>query len=319
MHKTKSIPDFIPDIWFKDKDKSSVWLTAYRIFLADKKEFNVIRTYDLDCLRVVVFYGHVSYLDASLTRLNIDPNGKAEIHSDLKENKTPESGWLLILQPFVIDGLEQNEPLIRMKAGIYATLYAALNGRNMAFDREFDNIISLKDLSTSAHSPTFVNPNSYPIPSVTNKRLDIICEAGKRIEKKEEKERRRIELSLHWFGKGMRSSGVDSFVSYWIALETLCMPDTTKILPLEKSLAKAYNMTLKEVKDLFGVGRIFNLRGRILHGGENLPIHQLLSTYMENLFEDVLLVNLNMKTEHKAKSVIDRIDFDLNKLVHISS
>jgi hypothetical protein len=319
MEPNTQIIDLAPEGWFKDKAKSSIFFTAYRILLGDKGHLKGGQIYDFEKLRILIFFGKLNYLAASSIRPQIDNNGNIELHGKIEHGATSEAGWLLIIQPFIIDGVEQNEYQIRTRAGLYAAFYAALNGRNMAFEREFDNIASLLDGHLSAASPSFINPLAFPKPELSKKRLVAIYNAGKQIETKYPKDRQRIELSLHWFEKGLRSTSLDGFINYWVALETLGMPDTTNIKPLNESLAKAYGISVQDASQKFGIGKIFGLRSRILHNGENLPIHQLLSAYMESLFADILLDHLGIQSERKSISVLDQPGFDLDKLVHVST
>src|SRR5216684_338281 len=50
----------------------------------------------------------------------------------------------------------------------------------------------------------------------------------------------RVLLSLRWFEQALFDHGIDAFLKYWIAVETVGMPDTSNIRPLIESLAVAY-------------------------------------------------------------------------------
>ena len=315
----QKLTDLAPSEWFKEPDKSSIWITAYRILFADKEKLKSGQLYDFSNLRVIIIYGKLQYLETSHIKPEIDNDGNVKLEANINNAETPEGGWLVILQPYIIDGVECAENKIRVNAGIYAALYAAMNGRNMAFERVVDNIAHLKDGNTTAHSPSFINPGAFPVPDVSKDRCEVIHRTGIILQQKPENDRRRIELSLHWFEKGIRSMGLDGFVNYWVAVETLGMPDTTNIRPLNQSLANAYNISLKEATDTFGIGKIFGFRSRILHNGEDLSVNQLLSEYMECIFIDILLDNLGLDSERKAIKVIKRQEFNLDKLVHIKA
>lgn len=320
MKQETQIKDLAPVDWFNSKDSSSIWITAYRIMLANKEQLAVSHLFDFEKLRILVFYGNLKYLDVSQIRAEINNDGNIKIDGEfIKSRDTGEGAWLLLIQPYVIDGVEQREYEIKARAGFYAALYAAINGRNMAFDRIFDNIVALSDGKQTASSPTFINPNAFPRPDLSKEKLRLIHQAGKQIETKEQKDRKRVELSLHWFEKGLRSKGLDGFVNYWVAIETLGMPDTTNVRPLNESLARAYNMTVQDTTSEFGVGKIFGLRSRILHNGEDLPIHQELSAYMEYLYADILFDHLGLPSERKALTILANPAFNLDKLVYIAA
>lgn len=315
----QKLTDLVPADWFKEPEKSSIWITAYRILFADKEKLKSGQLYDFSNLRVILIYGKFQYLETSHIKPELDNNGNVTLKGNIKNIDTPEGGWLIILQPYVIDGVEATEYKVKVNAGIYAALFAAMNGRNMAFERVVDNIATLKDDKTTAMSPSFINPSAFPIPDVSKERCETIHKAGLILQKKPDNIRRRIELSLHWYEKGMRSMGLDGFVNYWIAIETLGMPDTTNIRPLNQCLASAYGITIEEATNKFGMGKIFGFRSRILHNGEDLSINQLLSEYMECIFIDILLENLDVISERKAIKVIERQEFNLDRLVHIAA
>ncbi len=317
MKSQNPITNLVPFHWFKRNEASSIWITAYRILLADIGQMKSPRIYDFSNARVIISFGQLQYLNAKNIHVEIDNDGNFKFDGSLQADVTPEGGWLLIVQPYIVDGVELNEYEIRARSGSYAALYGAINGRNMAFERVFDNIAALSDGKSTASSPSFINPHAFPRPNLSYEELDLIHKAGKLIDEKEPRERKKFELSLHWFEKGMRSMGLDGFVNYWVALETLGMDDTTNIKPLNKSLARAYEITEQDAANKFGVGKIFGLRSQILHNGEDLAIHQLLSEYLEGLFVDVLFDHLGMVSKRKTQLVLDNPGFDLNKLLHI--
>lgn len=317
MNLQNPITDLIPSHWFKKSDTSSIWITAYRILLADIEKLKRPCIYDFSNVRVIISLGKLQYLNAKNIYVEIDNDGNLIFNGAPQADETKDGCWLLIIQPYVVDGIELNEYEIKTRAGSYAALYGAINGRNMAFERIFDNIAELRDGKSTASSSPFINPKAFPRPNLSTEELDLIHIAGKLIDEKELKERRKFELSLHWFEKGMRSMGLDGFINFWVALETLGMEDTTNIKPLNTSLARAYEITEQDAAKKFGVGKIFGLRSRILHNGEDLAIHSLLSDYLESLFVDVLFDHLGMISKRKAQLVLDTPSFNLNKLLHI--
>lgn len=314
----QSILGLIPQHWFTKPSESAVWVSGYRILRADKEGLKLAGIFDYEKLRVIIGYGQIQYFDASAVKPEISHDGNVVLRNGAKEIRTTELGWLVIVQPYVVNGIEQAEQYVRNRAGMYAGLYAAVNGRNMAFERVFDNTVRLKDGQITVSSDSWVTPKAFPVPDIARKRLDEIHMVGKILESKTGKERQRFEQSLHWFESGMRDPNpLDGFIKYWIALETLGMPDTTDIRPLNESLARGYGAGIDDVKSKFGIGKIFGFRSRILHDGDNLPIHQSLSEYMEALFLDVLFAHLGVSSAQKAAKILERPGFNLDLLLHI--
>jgi hypothetical protein len=82
--------------------------------------------------------------------------------------------------------------------------------------------------------------------------------------------------------------GVFAFLKCWIAIETLAMPDGTNIRPAILTLAAAYNMSEAEARDFFAIGRLFSLRGDIVHRGLTPRMDQYLLAYIEGVYVDLL-------------------------------
>lgn len=95
-------------------------------------------------------------------------------------------------------------------------------------------------------------------------------------------------LSIQWYFDSLNSSGVDKVLKCWFAMETLGMPDGTDIRPLNEILSRAYGISYQEVTQRFGVGRVYGFRSEIVHQGKIVPIHYMLSDYMESLYVDIL-------------------------------
>ncbi|MBD0325807.1 MAG: hypothetical protein ICV68_05215, partial [Pyrinomonadaceae bacterium] len=126
-----------------------------------------------------------------------------------------------------------------------------------------------------------------------------------------------IKLSLRWFESALYGKGgIDAYLKYWFAIETLGMPSTTNIRPLVESLSRAYGISHEEAQQKFSIGRLFGLRSRIVHEGQIISVHQNLTKYIEALYVDVLLEHLGLASEHRAEDVIDDPNFDLARYLY---
>ncbi|HRI77464.1 MAG TPA: HEPN domain-containing protein, partial [Alphaproteobacteria bacterium] len=289
----RDIADFVPKSWFEDLEKSSFWVTGYQVFYPEELELECVHSFDFEQARVLILTGEINYPKVTCAPLLRAKEGTVFVEEMKYASIAAKSTWLLILQPYIVDGQEKDEYSVKRKAGSIAALYAAINGFNMVYARVFD-FHSTMNGRVSCSSPTFINPRAFPLPDLSQGRLQGIYEIGKAIDNLKGSEKRRVEIALHWFESGLRSLGLDAFVKYWVAIETLSMPDGTNIKPLNQRLAGIYNLSLEEATKKFGMGRVQDLRSRILHNGEDLTIHQDLSRYMEALFFDILLSCLNI-------------------------
>ena len=190
----------------------------------------------------------------------------------------------------------------------------AMEGRNAAFELIFDNIAPMTGENLTVISPVVENPMWFKVPDFKPERLLKIQKAMETIHRLPQAERNRIKLSLRWFESAMRKSGVDSFLSFWIALETLAMDDTN-IRPINETLAHVYGASTQEVAIKFGVGRVFGLRAKIVHQGRMASFHANLQRYLEALYSDILLAKLKLPPEHRAQNVLDDPEFDIMSYV----
>ena len=101
-----------------------------------------------------------------------------------------------------------------------------------------------------------------------------------------------------------------AFLKTWIAIEILQMPDTN-IAPIRDALSEIYNMKKNEVEEKFNVGRLFRLRGRIVHDGENINITSLFQSYIQFLFIDLLYWNLKIDNRKMALSLVEKSKLEL--------
>jgi hypothetical protein len=99
--------------------------------------------------------------------------------------------------------------------------------------------------------------------------------------------------------------GVFAFLKYWMAIETLAMPNGTDIDPIIQRLATIYKKTESETKSTFAIGHLFGLRGDIVHRGLMLRVGQQLLAYIECVYVD-LLADLLGGTTTMAEAALKR-------------
>ena len=74
------------------------------------------------------------------------------------------------------------------------------------------------------HHPNIRPPDLYPPPDSSQAALRLIADLDEAVRSQNEQDRNRIQLSLQWLCRASETFGVDSFLMYWFALETLAMP-----------------------------------------------------------------------------------------------
>ncbi|MEE3717863.1 hypothetical protein V2H45_14065 [Tumidithrix elongata RA019] len=309
--------DLAPEEWFSSKETSSIWISCYRIFRVLPDNLATSGIINLPDVVVVPLWGQVRYTDASQAKIVFITEEKWEFDvSQIQEKDTLEGAYILLISPFVVDGQERPEPEVRQVLQETVALFMAMNGRNTAFELVFDNILPMTGEKTTVISPMVENPLWFSAPNFSSERLLDIQSVAKAIDHLPPEEKNRIKLSLRWFELAMRKHGVDSFLSFWIALETLSM-DNTDIRPINKTLARVYEVSVQEANQQFGVGRVFGLRSKIVHQGHIASIHANLQRYLEALYSDLLLAELDLPSEYKAQLVLNDPEFDLISYVTV--
>lgn len=307
--KQMTIFDMIPDSWFKDLDNSSVWLACYRVIGVQTDELaSLPKTIDLNGIRAIILHGILPFYKSPQLIVDDYRNLKIDFNQSELKCETKLGTYLLFILPFKVDGVDGDEVLSRYKVSIAASLFAALNGRNMVYEHIFDNTILLNG-AFSIISPSILNPQWNEIPNISDEYLDIVSTASKSILKLSEPEQNRVELSLRWFWSAIYDSGTDAYLKYWIACETLGMPNTTDIAALNKTLERAYNMNSDQIVRDFKIGKLFGLRAKIVHEGKMIPIHGQLLKYLEAIYVDILFDKLDIPNERRAEKIINSEDF----------
>lgn len=235
----------------------------------------------------------MSYLDGSTLSLRFGPDGEFIAEGGATHRQSGEGAWLAIVQPCVTNS-PANEYDLKVKASVFAALLISVTTRNYAYARVFDNCVSLVQDQATATSPIVLSPHGFGRPELAG--LDVFQDANGRLASMPATERRRIELSLHWYDKSLRTHGVDSFLSNWIAIETLAMPDTSNVRPINEQLAEVYELRYAVAAETFCVGRLLGLRSRVVHHGDDLIVLAAMSNYMNCLYEELLHYALGMKT-----------------------
>ncbi len=316
--KNINFEDYINREWFSENEEKVIWLYCYRIvrMKAERLESSIIKFNGANCL---IVYGKIPYLNTVKAHLSTNPlnNSYKNLLGDEKLQKETNLDWyLLIIIPF-----KENEDDIEKEKRLqqYLSILVAFNGRNIAYEKIFENQINFTKKTRSSSSPVLIVPYIFKPVELTSKRIKIIEKAHKKILKLDENLKNRVNLSLSWFGQATYSSGVDSFLKYWIAIEVIAMRDTTNINPLIEILADVYGIKKEDAKKKFGVGRISDFRSKIVHRGILKPIKSDLLKYLEAIYIDVLFKLIDVKSDNRIQEFFNNDEFEINQLLNLKS
>jgi len=318
--KKTSLADLIPQSWRKEGEQTTVVSVAYKVSGANKglvSQRPVV--IDLVGVRAILIYAALTYCDAGSAKFDTtDPTTLRLTLSPQINRETPKDVHLIFLAPLAENELSNREASGRRAIRVAAAMFAACNGRNMVYERVFENVLRISTGETVFESPVLRNPLGYPQPDISEKSLRRIKYIDDRIQAFPVTEQNRIRLSLHWLEMAMHDNGIDALLKYWTAIETLGMPDDTNVRPVVEILAKGYGLEYKDAVTRFGIGRVHGLRSRIVHAGLMPPISSHLSDYLEAVYVDLLLFTLALECENRTAAILDDPDFKLDKYLHES-
>lgn len=211
------------------------------------------------------------------------------------DHKTNLGTFVLLATPHGTHGQNGNETASKERLRTAAGLLGAIMGRNAVFEPVFDCQISGAGTPTGIITPAFENPAVFRTPQLSEDGLSVLESAAARLGGLQAVIRQRAELSLRWLYEAMHEkSGVFAFLKYWIAIETLAMPDDTNIKPVVLRLSDAYNVSDRHVREHFAIGHLAGLRGDIVHRGLTPKVDQYLLAYTEAIYVDLLAHELGV-------------------------
>ena len=283
-----TLADLLPPEW---KDVQAVWLTVYRVMGLAQKDLEPPVMQTLADVSAVFVWGRLPYVIRKETEVH--PDGVPEVRFHVVEG-TVHGPWALLMTPTNVHVDSDDEARSRGRIETAVALLAVLGTRNLVFEKISDTAVVATGQTIGFGDP-FENPAFFPTPDVQQPALDLFRSAMEGINGLPAAERNRIELSLGWIEQSQRGmNGADSFVKAWIALEILAMPDWDNLTPMNEALAQAYGIGVQEARDRFEVGRLFGLRGQILHAGRTAVDARVIA-YASCLYQDLLRGKLGLQ------------------------
>jgi hypothetical protein len=204
-------------------------------------------------------------------------------------------------------------PAVREKLALVRSAITATLGQNAAFEKLFEVDLRVKQDASqiSGLTSSRISPTTYDPPKLDGFSAELAQQVVEQTQALDDDTRSRVLLAMRWYLLAQRhrleqdESNTDILVSYWVALEALAMPNTTNINPVKRILGEIHNMSAQQVGDTFPIGKIFNLRGKVLHEGYVPEIQWKLLVFMDDLFVDVLLQILGVAATPKTYAYLD--------------
>lgn len=240
----RAIPleEFIPEEW-TITGTTSVWIRLYRAFRVSQAELQAAAPVEVRPagLRVSIIVGRPKHPGRGSITLASETEWHVEHAGELVE--APEGAYVMLIAPFAAAG-PGNEPATLNRLDAAAGSLVAICGRNAVFERVSDYEYHL-DRRTSSRELAWENPMAFDPPHFETRHATVYAVLARLLDA-DVPRRSRTLLSLRWLEAATRASGVDAYLKYWTALETLRMADFGDIRPIVQSLARVYGITSSE-------------------------------------------------------------------------
>ena len=244
-------------------------------------------------VRVLLVRGSVEYSTARGWEVREVDDENFEFRLGPIERITAPPGvYLLIVTPNDGHGGERVQ--------VAAPLAAAVLGGSVIYRALFTNVFSTTGAGTQIKGPTFGPPKNFPAPSLDTDSVRRYKEAYLAVGSASQ--RARIQLSLRWFEEAHHTFNEDALLRYWFAIETLAMPNTTDIRPANELLARAYGMSLHDIRAEIELGRLQGLRSDIAHHGLMTALDSRLLNFAAAVYADILEATLGLTCQRRATS-----------------
>lgn len=296
--------------WLTSGCFDALFVQAYEMALAPPAFPRKI--FRFDEMVVVLRPAKLQFIELAGVRLRFGENRQMEMSADQRVSVSDATPKLITIQPHNTQSPNE-ERLLEDRSAEYISLLVCNSHRNIAFRRLFTQIISLDGSSARVQGELYRLPFDVPRPDLSHDALDRFKRCQDEISALTPGAQQKIRLSLHWHIKGVQSDGLDSFLSLWIALETLTMK-SANIADINDQLGRLYAVSRSDAAAEFGVGRICGLRSRVVHKGERKTISTDLTDYMECLYADLLLFQVLGERPGRARAFLDSRSLDVAEL-----
>lgn len=267
-------------------------------------------------MRTVFLHGALSY--HSLGKIKKEIVGEQfRFTAPEPELKTEDPGpHLIVIAAHKVDGQQGDESRTKDRIEAALGLLLAFYGRNVAFEKLFECEVAADGSNTTFASEAQVNPLTFPKIYVVEDSLKRLQEASGAILRLSDAAKNRTFLSLKWFQEAIYdSNGLMGFLKYWIAIETLAMPDVTNVRPVNEILAQVYSSSTNDAEMKFYVGRIHGLRSDIVHDGMIVAIHSGIADYLQALYFDLLSFVAGLPSERRLETALKNPNFSVENFL----
>jgi hypothetical protein len=299
------LTELIPSSWHDQP----VWISSYRAFRLPASALLRTEPFELFGVRAQLFWGAAPFWDSTLA-LRPQPDGGMVAESVVGGvAHTSDGPYLLLMTPTESGATPTTVEATRSRLRSVVALLRLKLGRNVAVEPLGDLTFTASTSNVTVQQ-SFRPPTFDPAPDLSAVRLQLLSDIDQAIDRMDERQRRPVELSLQWFFDAQNNVGVDSFLSYWFALDALAMPKPSGVKAFENRLATMYGLDFTDVQSQFRLGKLKNVRDRIAHNALRPPIHIRLLEFLSALYWDALLDLLGLGAPRSAGQVLAAQDIE---------
>lgn len=301
--------------WLSSGRFDALFIEAYEMALAPPAFPRKI--FRFNEIVIVLRAAQLRFVELAGVKVRFGEDRRMEMTADQRTSLSDATPKLITVQPYNT-GIPNEERRLADRSSEYVSLLVCNSYRNIAFRRLFSQAASLDRSSVLAHGEMIRLPFDLPRPDLSFDALERFRRCEAHIGALAIDVQQKVRLSLHWHIKGVQSDGLDSFLSLWIAIETLAM-SSANVADVNDKLADMYGTTRSVAATEFGVGRICGLRSRIVHNGERGIISTDLSDYMECLYADLLVFHVLGERIGRARAFLRSKDIDVGALTRAAA
>jgi hypothetical protein len=232
-------------------------------------------------------------------------DGRLSVEGHNQTAHVPDGNYTIFVTPLPCALAEVDERAERAAVGrldAAAGLLAATVSANAVYQHAFEFFAGASGTGVHVLGPAMRNTTRSPEAVLTSEGLTGLKRAFDALRGARETIRRRADISLRWYAQALSERNrVDAFLKFWIGIEALALNGNASTVPLEETLASAYQQDRAWVRATLAVDGFARLRASIVHSGRQPMLHGNVLELVAALYEDVLYAKLGLQVERRAE------------------
>lgn len=306
---------FVRGRWPGTSSDAVAFVSAYRVYRVPLRGAFSRRPLiaDFEGVRALFIQWNAPYQKLDQNVVEKEDGGITMEPHPLNVYQTGEGVLLLLMAPLPDNYSGNDEDRAKEQITFIRSVMVALLGRNAAYEHEFDMTVECGTRTVSHPSAVFAAPVDEQ-PAVNKGGMELVSAALEKLSALDGSTQNRVRLSLRWYRRSFGDDrivrntieeDVDQFINCWLAWETLLMERYNDHIRITRALASIHGLDLDQTAKLFPVGRIYALRGQILHSGLLDPLQAGLVRFMADVFADLLLHVLDLPSGENTRRYLD--------------